>query len=254
MSEFNSSLDDRRVAVVTGASSGIGAASARALAAEGFKVYCAARRIDRLADLATEIGGVAVACDVTDQADVAALAQAVGGRCDVLLNNAGGTIGQDPIETADPSDWERMYQINVSGTLRVTQALLPALEASHGAVIFITSTAAETAYEGGGGYCGVKSAERYLAGSLRLELVGRPVRVCEVSPGMVHTEEFSLVRFDGDQAKADAVYAGVDAPLVAEDIAEAVRWIATLPEHVNIDRLVIRPRAQASNWKVARSS
>lgn len=251
MSEFNSSLDDRRVAVVTGASSGIGAASARALAAEGFKVYCAARRIDRLADLATEIGGVAVACDVTDQADVAALAQAVGGRCDVLLNNAGGAIGQDPIETADPSDWERMYQINVSGTLRVTQALLPALEASHGAVIFITSTAAETAYEGGGGYCGVKSAERYLAGSLRLELVGRPVRVCEVSPGMVHTEEFSLTRL-GDQARADAVYAGVPDPLVAEDIAEVVAWVASRPPRVNVDRIVVRPRAQAANHKLYR--
>ena len=147
-----------------------------------------------------------------------------------------------------------MYRINVSGTLRVTQALLPAVEATHGAVIFITSTAAETAYEGGGGYCGVKSAERYLAWSMRLELAGRPVRVCEISPGMVRTDEFSLVRFAGDQAKADAVYAGVDAPLVAEDIAEAVRWVATLPKHVNIDRLVIRPRAQAANWKVARNS
>jgi len=253
MPDSDSSPHDRRIAVVTGASSGIGAASARALAAEGFLVYCAARRIDRLTDLATEIGGVAVACDITDQDAVTALALRVGGRCDILLNNAGGAIGQDPIETADPADWERMYQINVSGTLRVTQALLPALEAAHGAVIFITSTAAETAYEGGGGYCGVKSAERYLAGSMRLELVARPVRVCEVSPGMVHTKEFSLVRFGGDQAKADAVYAGVDAPLVAEDVAEAVRWIATLPEHVNIDRLVMRPRAQASNWKVARN-
>lgn len=244
----------RPVAVVTGASSGIGAASARALAGQGYRVVCAARRIGRLAELAGQIGGVAIACDITDQTQVDALAEAVGGRCDVLLNNAGGAIGQDLVETADAADWERMYQINVSGTLRVTQALLPAVEAAHGAIIFVTSTAAETAYEGGGGYCGVKVAERYLAGSLRLELAGRPVRVCEISPGMVHTEEFSLVRFSGDQARADAVYAGVDAPLVAQDIAEAVRWIATLPEHVNIDRMVIRPRAQASNWKVARSS
>lgn len=253
MTDQQPSPDNRPTAVVTGASSGIGAASARALAGEGFKVFCAARRLDRLTALAEEIDGVAVECDITDQAQVDALAQAVGGRCDVLLNNAGGALGQDPIETADVADWERMYQINVSGTLRVTQALLPAIEAAHGAVIFITSTAAETAYEGGGGYCGVKVAERYMAGSMRLELTGRPVRVCEVSPGMVHTEEFSLVRFGGDQTKADAVYSGVDAPLVAEDIAEAVRWIAVLPEHVNIDRLVIRPRAQASNWKVARS-
>lgn len=240
------------IAVVTGASSGIGAASARALAAAGYQVFCAARRLDRLTELADQIDGVAIACDITDQEQVDALAAAVGGRVEVLVNNAGGAIGQDPIETADVADWERMYQINVAGTLRITQALLPAIEAARGAIIFITSTAAETAYEGGGGYCGVKSAERYMAGSLRLELAGRPVRVCEVSPGMVHTEEFSLTRFAGDQAKADAVYAGVDAPLVAEDIAEAVRWIATLPEHVNIDRLVIRPRAQAANWKVAR--
>lgn len=253
MTDQQPSPDNRPTAVVTGASSGIGAASARALAGEGFKVFCAARRLDRLTALAEEIDGVAVECDITDQAQVDALAQAVGGRCDVLLNNAGGALGQDPIETADVADWERMYQINVAGTLRVTQALLPAIEAAHGTVIFITSTAAETAYEGGGGYCGVKVAERYMAGSMRLELAGRPIRVCEISPGMVHTDEFSLVRFGGDQAKADAVYAGVDAPLVAADIAEAVRWIAVLPEHVNIDRLVIRPRAQASNWKVARS-
>jgi len=240
--------------VVTGASSGIGAASARALAKEGYTVFCAARRFDRLSALATEIGGVAVVCDTTDADQVAALAAAVGPRCDVVVNNAGGAVGQDPLETADVADWERMYQINVAGTLRVTQALLPAVEAAHGAFIFITSTAAETAYEGGGGYCGVKSAERYMAGSLRLELAGRPVRVCEISPGMVHTDEFSLVRFAGDQTKADEVYAGVDHPLVAGDIAEAVRWTATLPEYVNIDRLVIRPRAQAANWKVARAN
>lgn len=252
MAALASSHDDRKIAVVTGASSGIGAASARALAGDGFKVFCAARRIDRLTELADQIDGVAIACDVTDQDQVDALAAAVGPRCDVVLNNAGGAVGQDPIETADVADWERMYQINVAGTLRVTQALLGAVEAAHGAFIFITSTAAETAYEGGGGYCGVKSAERFMAGSLRLELAGRPIRVCEVSPGMVHTDEFSLVRFGGDQAKADAVYAGVAEPLVATDIAEAVRWIATLPEHVNIDRLVIRPRAQAANWKVAR--
>lgn len=241
------------IAVVTGASSGIGAATARALAKEGFKVYCAARRLDRLETLAAEIGGVAIACDITDQESVDHLVESVGGKVDVLVNNAGGAVGVDPIEAADPADWDRMYQINVAGTLRVTQGLLPAVEAAHGAMVFITSTAAETAYEGGGGYCGAKAAERYMVGSLRLELAGRPVRVCEISPGMVHTEEFSLVRLGGDQAAADAVYAGVDHPLVAEDIAEAVRWISSLSEYVNIDRLVIRPRAQAANWKVARS-
>ena len=252
MSHLPTAPNEQKIAVVTGASSGIGAASARALAAEGFKVFCAARRIEQLTALADEIDGVAIACDVTVQTQVDALAAAVGPRCDLVLNNAGGAVGQDPIETANVADWEKMYQINVAGTLRVTQALLGAVETAHGAFIFITSTAAETAYEGGGGYCGVKSAERYMAGSLRLELAGRPVRVCEISPGMVHTGELSLVRFNGDQAKADAVYAGVDQPLVAEDIAECVRWISTLSEYVNIDRLVIRPRAQASNWKVAR--
>ena len=151
MAALASSHDDRKIAVVTGASSGIGAASARALAGDGFKVFCAARRIDRLTELADQIDGVAIACDVTDQDQVDALAAAVGPRCDVVLNNAGGAVGQDPIETADVADWERMYQINVAGTLRVTQALLGAVEAAHGAFLFITSTAAKTAYEGGGG-------------------------------------------------------------------------------------------------------
>lgn len=242
-----------RIAVVTGASSGIGAATARALAKDGFQVFCVARRLDRLTALAEEIGGVAVGCDITDQAQVDAMVSVVGPRVDVLINNAGGALGVEHIENADPGDWEQMYQMNVVGTLRVTKALLPAVEAAHGAIIFTTSTAAETAYEGGAGYCGVKSAERAMASSLRLELNGRPVRVCEVSPGMVHTEEFSLVRLRGDQAAADAVYAGVDQPLVAADIAETFRWIASLPEHVVIERLVIRPRAQAANWKVARS-
>lgn len=242
-----------RIAVVTGASSGIGAATARALAADGFRVYCVARRQDRLDALAEEINGVAVRCDITDQAQVDAMAARIGERVDVLVNNAGGALGVDAVENADPSDWERMYQMNVVGTLRVTRALLPAIEAAHGTILFTTSTAAETAYEGGAGYCGVKSAERAMASSLRLELNGRPVRVCEVSPGMVHTEEFSLVRLRGDQQAADAVYAGVDHPLTAEDIAETFRWIAGLDEHVVIERLVIRPRAQAANWKVARS-
>ena len=252
MAALASSHDDRKIAVVTGASSGIGAASARALAADGFKVFCAARRLDRLTELADEIDGVAVVCDVTDQDQVDALAAAVGPRCDVVLNNAGGAVGQDPIETADVADWERMYRINVAGTLRVTQALLGAVEAAHGAFIFITSTAAETAYEGGGGYCGVKSAERFMAGSLRLELAGRPIRVCEVSPGMVRTDEFALTRFAGDKEKADKVYAGVDEPLTADDVADTISFMATRPAHVNLDRITIRPRAQAAQYKVFR--
>jgi len=248
------SVSELGVAVVTGASSGIGAATARRLAAEGFEVICAARRTDRIQALAAEIGGRALACDVTDQAQVDALAAAVGSELSVLVNNAGGAIGLEPVAAADVDAWEQMYQVNVVGTERVTRALLPALVAAHGAVVFVTSTAAEAAYEGGAGYCGAKAAERMIAGALRLELCDQPVRITEISPGMVQTEEFSLTRFGGDQAKADAVYAGVAAPLVAEDVAEAIAWMATRPEHVNIDRMVIRPVAQAANHKVFRGT
>ncbi|MFT3832991.1 MAG: SDR family oxidoreductase [Micropruina sp.] len=241
-----------RAAVVTGASSGIGEAAARSLAAAGFTVFCAARRTDRIEALAAEIGGVAVRCDVTSEADVGRLAEVVGGRLDLLVNNAGGALGQNPVADAEIDGWKQMYDVNVLGAARVTRSLLPALDAAAGTVVFVTSTAADAAYEGGAGYCGVKSAERALAGSLRLELFDRPVRVCEISPGMVRTPEFSLTRFGGDQAKADAVYAGVPDPLVAEDIADAICWMATRPAHVNIDRMVIRPRAQAANHKVFR--
>ncbi|MDR1078977.1 MAG: SDR family NAD(P)-dependent oxidoreductase [Propionibacteriaceae bacterium] len=240
-----------RIAVVTGASSGIGAATARALA-EDYEVLCLARRTDRIEALAGQIGGRAVTCDASDPAQVQALAAAVGPRLDLLVNNAGGALGQEPLDRTDLDDWARMYQLNVMTAARVTQALLPALRAAAGTVVFVTSTAAEAPYEGGGGYCGVKAAARSLAGALRLELNGEPIRVCEISPGMVQTEEFSLVRFGGDQARADAVYAGVDQPLLAQDIADAIAWMASRPAHVNIDRLVIRPLAQAANHKVFR--
>ncbi len=239
------------VAIVTGASSGIGAATARSLAAEGFHVICAARRKDRIEALAKEISGRAIVCDVTSADSVRALAESVG-RCDVLVNNAGGALGLDPVAEADLGEWASMYETNVLGAARVTQELLPALRESRGTVVFVTSTAAEAAYEGGGGYCAAKSAERAMVGSLRLELVAEPIRVCEVSPGLVATEEFSLVRFHGDAAKAAAVYEGVAEPLVAEDIAECICWIATRPAHVNIDRMVVRPRAQAANHKLHR--
>lgn len=239
-----------RIAVVTGASSGIGAATARLLAAHGYRVICAARRTDRVEKLAAEIGGMAVHCDVSVQADVDALAALVGGRLDLLVNNAGGALGQEPHEVADLDKWDAMWRSNVLGAARVTKALIPALIAGEGTIEFVTSTAAEAAYEGAGGYCGVKSAERMMANSLRLELNGKPVRVVEIVPGMVHTDEFSLTRFDGDQARADAVYANVPSPLVAEDIAECIRWAAMVPEHVVIERLVVRPRAQAANHKV----
>jgi len=241
-----------KLAVVTGASSGIGAASARALAGVGYTVVCAARRLDRVTALAAEIGGRPVVCDVTSPESVAALAAMVGPRLDLLVNNAGGALGQDPVATANLDEWAAMYETNVLGTARVTQALLPAIEAAQGLIIFVASIAADGAYEGGGGYCGAKSAERVLAGALRLELNGRPIRICDISPGMVHTEEFSLTRFHGDQARADAVYAGVPSPLVAEDIADAVAWVATRPPHVNIDHMTLKPVAQAAPWKVFR--
>ncbi|GGF51897.1 oxidoreductase [Marmoricola endophyticus] len=242
-----------RLAVVTGASSGIGAATARALAGDGFEVVCAARREDRVRALAEEIGGRAVACDVTDAEDVAALADAVGGSLDVLVNNAGGAFDQATVAEADIDTWRAMYEVNVLGTVRVTQALLPALIASgNGLVVQTGSTAGRVAYEGGGGYTAAKHGVNVVNETLRLELVDQPVRFTEIAPGMVRTEEFSKVRFGGDQDKYDAVYAGVAEPLVAEDVAEAIRWVTSLPHHVSIDELVMRPKAQAAQHKVHR--
>ncbi len=242
-----------RVAVVTGASSGIGAATARALAGEGFRVVCAARRTDRVEALAREIGGVAVTSDVTDPASVASLAEVAGGVVHVLINNAGGAIGTDPVAESDPEHWRWMYDVNVIGTLHVTQALLPALRASGDAVIVnLGSTAGRIAYEGGGGYTAAKHGVQVMTETLRLELCGEPIRICEIAPGMVRTDEFSVKRFAGDQAKADAIYAGVAEPLVAEDIAEAIRWVVTLPSHFNVDEMVLRPVAQAAQHKVHR--
>jgi NADP-dependent 3-hydroxy acid dehydrogenase YdfG len=237
---------------VTGASSGIGAATARALARDGFLVVCAARRTDRIAALAEEIGGRALTCDVTSDDSVAELAGSVD-RLDVLVNNAGGALGSDPVETAPLDDWQQMYDVNVLGVVRVTRALLPALRASgQGLVVNVGSTAGRVAYEGGAGYTVAKHGTKVVSETLRLELNGQPIRVAEVAPGMVHTEEFSLVRFDGDQQRADAVYAGVDSPLQAADVAEAIRWIASLPRHVNVDELVLRPVAQAAQHKLHR--
>ncbi|MDO9379606.1 MAG: SDR family NAD(P)-dependent oxidoreductase [Nocardioidaceae bacterium] len=242
----------RRTAVVTGAGSGIGAATARALGAAGFHVYCAARRTERVEAVAAEVGGTAVTCDVTDAGSVAALAAAVGGTVHVLVNNAGGAFGQEPIARTDPEQWRAMYDVNVLGTLRVTQALLPALVASGaGTVVNVGSIAGHLAYEGGAGYTAAKHGVAVMTETLRLELNGQPVRITEVAPGMVRTEEFSLVRL-GDADKADAVYAGVREPLVAEDVADAVAWVATRPQHVNVDLLVIKPLAQAAPHKVHR--
>lgn len=245
----------RPVAVVTGASSGIGAASARHLAAAGYRVVCAARRADRVEALAAELDGVAVVCDVTDAAQVSSLAEAAGPSVSLLVNNAGGAIGLDPVESADPDDWRTMYETNVIGTLQVTRALLPALEASGaGTIVNIGSTAGRIAYEGGGGYTAAKHGVAVMTETLRLELVGRPVRVCEVAPGMVRTEEFALTRFDGDADRAAGVYAGVEEPLTADDVADVVAWIATRPQHVNVDLVVVKPIAQAAQHKVHRTS
>lgn len=241
-------------AVVTGASSGIGAATARLLAAQGYRVICAARRADRIRALAEEIDGVAIECDITSDDDVARLADAVGGSLDVLVNNAGGALGLEPVAEADLDAWSTMVQTNLLGTTRVTKALLPALVEARGVMVFVTSTAADSGYEGGAGYCAAKAAERAVVESLRLELYDKHVRITEICPGMVRTDEFALTRFEGDEERAAAVYRGVPDPLTAEDVADAIVWMATRPAHVNIDRLTIRPRAQAAQHKVHRES
>ena len=243
-----------RTAVVTGASSGIGAATARALAADGFHVVCAARRGDRVKALAAEIGGTAVVLDVTDAGSVTALAEQVD-DVEVLVNNAGGAFDGDPVEAADTDAWARMYDVNVLGTVRVFQALLPALRAGEGGlVVNIGSTAGRVAYENGAGYVAAKHGVRAITQTLRLEHVAEPLRFTEIAPGMVRTDEFALNRFEGDQDRADSVYRGVAEPLVAEDVAEIVRWVASLPSHVDIDEVVVRPRAQAAQHKVHRES
>jgi NADP-dependent 3-hydroxy acid dehydrogenase YdfG len=242
-----------RRALVTGASSGIGAATVRRLRADGWDVLATARRADLLADLADETGADVFVADVTSDDDVAALAEharATGGL-DVVVNNAGGALGLDPVEHADLAQWRTMYEVNVLGTLRVTKAVLPMLrERGGGDVLVLTSTAAHGAYEGGAGYTGAKHAERMLATTLRWEIAGEPIRVIEIAPGAVETD-FSLVRFGGDAERAAAVYAGYT-PLTADDVADAIAWTLTRPAHVNVDLLVVRPVAQASNTKTVR--
>ncbi|MCH7229641.1 SDR family NAD(P)-dependent oxidoreductase [Glycomyces sp. L485] len=245
-------MDTRKIAVVTGASSGIGAASAKALAAAGFDVVLGARRTERLSEVAAECGGTALPLDVTDEASVAAFVFEIG-RCDLLVNNAGGAFGLDTSAEADLDAWQRMYDVNVLGTARITKALLPLLVASgDGQVVTIGSIAARVPYQGGAGYNAAKHAEAAITRVLRIELLGQPVRVCEIDPGMVETE-FSLVRFEGDRAKADAVYAGMT-PLTAEDVAETVAWVATRPPHVNIDQITVMPRDQIGPGIVHRSA
>ena len=235
---------------MTGASSGIGAATATRLAAEGYHVVVGARRLDRLAEVAEPIGATALALDVTDAASVEAFCAQVP-ECHLLVNNAGGALGRDPIAEADEAAWQAMYDSNVLGVLRMTRALLPKLIASgDGHVVTIGSIAAIEPYPGGGGYNAAKFAVRGVMGVLRQELLGEPVRVTEIDPGMVETE-FSLVRFGGDRAKADAVYDGMT-PLTADDVADCVAWAATRPSRVNIDQIVVLARDQAGARQVHR--
>jgi NADP-dependent 3-hydroxy acid dehydrogenase YdfG len=236
---------------VTGASSGIGAATAARLAADGFDVVVGARRVDRLEELAARTGARALPLDVTDPASVEAFAAALD-RVDVLVNNAGGAFDAAPVAEADLDSWQRSYDVNVLGTVRMTKALLPALRASGaGDVVFMGSTAGLISYEGGASYTTAKHGVHTLAETLRLEIVGEPVRVIEIAPGMVRTEEFTLNRL-GSEEKAAAVYRGVREPLTAEDVADCVVWTVTRPHHVNIDLMVVRPIAQAAQHKVAR--
>jgi len=242
----------RKVAVVTGASSGIGAATARLLAAQGFHVFVVARRAERIEALAAEVGGTAVAADVTDDAAVDALAARLD-RVDVLVNNAGGARGLAPVADADLEHWRWMWETNVLGTLRVTRALLPKLvESGDGLIVTVTSVAALETYDGGAGYTAAKHAQGALHRTLRGELLGKPLRLTEIAPGAVDTE-FSLVRFDGDRERADAVYRGIT-PLVAQDVAEVIGFVATRPSHVNLDLVVIRPRDQATASRFSRRS
>jgi NADP-dependent 3-hydroxy acid dehydrogenase YdfG len=234
----------QRVAVVTGASSGIGEATARTLAGLGFHVVCVARREDRIKALADEIGGTATVADVTDPAAVDALAAALD-RVDVLVNNAGGAKGTEHVADADLENWRWMWETNVLGTLRVTRALLPKLvDSGDGLIVTVTSIAAFEIYDGGAGYTSAKHAQSALHRTLRGELLGKPVRLTEIAPGMVETE-FSVVRFGGDKERADALYEGLT-PLVAADIAEVIGFVASRPSHVDLDQIVIRPRDQAS--------
>ncbi|MGR7024088.1 SDR family oxidoreductase [Geodermatophilus sp. URMC 62] len=240
-----------RTAVVTGASSGIGAATATRLAAEGFDVVLGARRMDRLTELAAAIGARALPLDVTDAASVDAFVAELP-RVDVLVNNAGGAFDANPVARADLDSWARTFEVNVLGTVRLTKALLPALVASGaGDVLFVGSTAGLVSYEGGASYTAAKHGVHTLAETLRLEVFDQPVRVIEIAPGMVRTEEFAVNRV-GDQERADAVYRGVREPLVADDVADCIAWALTRPHHVNVDLLVVRPRAQAAQHKVHR--
>ncbi|MFI6602778.1 SDR family NAD(P)-dependent oxidoreductase [Nonomuraea sp. NPDC050536] len=243
----------KKTAVVTGASSGIGEATARRLAAEGYQVVAGARRRERLDKLAAEVPGITpVTLDVTSQESVDSLKASLT-RCDVLVNNAGGALGLESVAEGHVEDWQRMYDTNVLGSLRMTRALTPLLiESGDGVLVMLTSTAGLVSYEGGGGYCAAKHAQTAMTETLRLELVGQPIRIVEIAPGMVRSEGFAVTRFRGDAEAAQRVYQGVPDPLSSDDVADAIAWCVTRPAHVNIDRIIMRPRAQAAQHKVHR--
>ncbi|MCT1367429.1 SDR family oxidoreductase [uncultured Kocuria sp.] len=246
------------VAVVTGASSGIGRETARQLAELGWTVYAVARRVERLEGLAEETGVIPHPLDITDADGARELAERViqeQGTVDTLVNISGAAFGTDNVGEGNPQDWEAMYRLNVLGTLHMVQAFLPALRANGEGTIFnLTSTAAEAAYEGGGGYNAAKFGERALTRALRLEEAEHNVRVLELAPGMVHTEEFSVNRLGGNEDAAEKIYEGVDKPLTAEDVARVAVFSLTLPHHINLDSITMRPVAQAAQHKVIRST
>ena len=258
MTSTRPSTDDSRpLALVTGGGTGIGAAIARRLARDGFEVVVSGRRRDKLDAVVAEIeadqgAAQALVMDVTDPGSVSAGVASLG-RCDVVVNNAGGALGVTRVEEGDPLEWERMYATNVVGTLRVIQAVLPLLrESPRATIVDISSIAGERVYEGGAGYVAAKHGTSVVSETLRLELNGENIRVVDIRPGMVRTEEFSLTRLHGDRAAADKVYDGVDRPLVADDVAECVGFVIGLPQHVNIDTMVIKPVAQAAPHKIHR--
>jgi hypothetical protein len=243
--DTQSTGSNRGVAVVTGASAGIGAATARALAGAGFSVVLGARRMDRLLKLASDIGGRALSLDVTDPRSVQTFSEQVP-ECRVLVNNAGGAKGREPVAEADEEAWRWMIEVNFLGTVRVTKAFLPALERSgDGHLVIVGSVAGFETYPAGGGYTAAKHAERALTRTLRLELLGRPIRVTEISPGLVGGTEFSVVRFGGDMERVRSVYEGLT-PLTPDDVADCIVWAVTRPSHVNVDEIVVRPRDQAT--------
>lgn len=246
----------KKYAIVTGASSGIGAATVRALALSGFDVIACARRIDRLESLAKENSAItAYQLDITDQKGVdQLLLDCKDRKVSVLINCAGGAFDASSVLDSDPDIWSKTYELNVVGTVRMVKAFAPLMDnQGQGHIVIISSTAGHVAYENGGSYVAAKHAETSLARTLRLELNGLPIRVTEIAPGMVKTEEFAKVRFSGDSGRAAKVYEGVNGPLTAEDVAEAIRWSVMLPEHFNVDSMVIRPIAQAAHHKVHRT-